>query len=98
MHRPVTGIHDLLDAVEAAVKAAEPSKREALAQTIDAYCNNFPDDFYWAIGPQAPTFLSRLLQTLDSACHVDELIKSDYPSEGGVSVELAEPFLYILGK
>src|SRR5271163_3042575 len=98
MDRPLTDMYDLLAALEAVVKAAEPSKREALAQTIDAYCKDFPDDFFWAVGPQAPTFLSRLLQTIDSACHVDERTKSDGTSEGGVSFELTEPFLYILGR
>lgn len=34
-----------------------------------AYVEDFPDDFFWATGAQAPTLLSHLLQTIDGACH-----------------------------
>lgn len=30
------GMYELLDAIEAVIQAADPTKREALAQTIDA--------------------------------------------------------------
>ena len=63
----IVGIYELFDAVEAVVKSADPTQRKALAQTIDAYADDFPDDFYWAIGPQAPTFLSHMLFSIDSA-------------------------------
>jgi hypothetical protein len=53
--------------VEAGVKSADPAQRKALAQTIDAYADDFPDEFYWAVGPQAPTFLSHLLFAIDTA-------------------------------
>jgi hypothetical protein len=42
-----TGMYELLDALEAALKTADPVKRQALAKTCDAY--------HWAIGAQAPT-------------------------------------------
>jgi hypothetical protein len=41
----ITGMYELLDAIEAVIKAADPAKREALAQTMDAYAADFPDDF-----------------------------------------------------
>ena len=40
----IIGIYELLDAIEAVIKAADPAKRETLAQTIDAYAEDFPDD------------------------------------------------------
>jgi hypothetical protein len=49
------------------ITAADPAKREALASTIDAYAEDFPDDFHWAIGPQAPSFLANLLMCIDVA-------------------------------
>jgi hypothetical protein len=62
------GMYELLGAVEAVIKAADPAKREALALTIDAFADDFPEDFFWAVGPQAPTLLNHLLQTIDSSC------------------------------
>jgi hypothetical protein len=71
----LTGIYELLDAVEAVIKAADPAKREDLAQTIDAYADDFPDEFYWAIGPQAPTLLNHMLSTIDAACRPEKQSK-----------------------
>ena len=49
------GMYELLEAVEAVIKAADPEKREALAETIDAYAENFMgEEFFWAMGPQSP--------------------------------------------
>ena len=64
----VVGVYELLDAIEAVIQAADPAKREILAKTIDAYAEDFPDDFYWAVGPQAPALLNSLLQMIDAAC------------------------------
>jgi predicted NAD-dependent protein-ADP-ribosyltransferase YbiA (DUF1768 family) len=64
-------MYQLLDAIEAVIKAADPAKREALGRTIDAYVEDFPDDFYWAIGAQAPTLLNHMLSTIDAACRPD---------------------------
>ena len=72
----ITGMYELLDAVEAVIKAADPAKREALAQTIDAYADDFPDDFFWAIGPQAPTLLSHLVSSIDAACRPETQSKA----------------------
>jgi hypothetical protein len=67
----ITGMYELLDAVEAVIKAADPAKRQKLAQTIDAYTEDFPDDFFWAVGAQSPTLLHNLLMCVDSACRPD---------------------------
>jgi hypothetical protein len=64
----ITGMYELLDAVEAVITAADPAKREALAKTIDAYAEDFPEEFFWAIGAQAPTLLHHLLSAIDAAC------------------------------
>jgi hypothetical protein len=64
---PITGVYELLDAIEAVIIAADPAKREALATTIDAYAEDFPEDFHWAIGPQAPSFLYNLMMCIDGA-------------------------------
>jgi hypothetical protein len=64
----MVGIYELLDAIEAVIKAADPAKREALARTIDAYAEDFPEDFFWAIGSQAPTLLNHILNAIDAAC------------------------------
>jgi hypothetical protein len=42
----ITGMYELLDALEAVITAADPAKREALAHTIDAYAENFPEDVF----------------------------------------------------
>ena len=64
----ITGMYEVLDAIEACIKACDPDKRKQLAETLDAYSEDFPDDFFWAVGPQAPALLHHLLQTVDVAC------------------------------
>ena len=65
---PMTGMYELLEAIEATITGADPAKREALAATIDAYVEDFPDEYYWATGAQAPALLHHLMQTIDAAC------------------------------
>ena len=67
----ITGMYDLLDALEEALKAADPAKRKTLAETIDAYAEDFPEDFHWAIGAPSPTFLYHLLMSIDTASRPD---------------------------
>jgi hypothetical protein len=38
-------------------QAVDPSKRAALARTIDAYANEFPGEVGWATSAQAPSLL-----------------------------------------
>ena len=54
------GMYEVLDVLEAVLRAADPAKRETLAQTIDAYSDDFPDDFYWAVGARSPVLLFTL--------------------------------------
>jgi hypothetical protein len=67
-HEEITGMYELLDALEEALKAADPRKRDELAKTIDAYHEDFPDEFHWAIGAQSPTLLYHLMMSIDVAC------------------------------
>ena len=59
--KPLTGIYELVDAIEGAIKSAPAATRKTLAATIAAYSDDFPDDYFWAVGPQAWTLLSRNL-------------------------------------
>jgi DDE superfamily endonuclease len=77
-----TGMYELLDALEAALKTADPAKRQALAKTSDAY--------HWAIGAHAPTLLYHLFMSIDAACRPDKQSKprgvirlADLEPEGG---------------
>ncbi len=67
----ITGMFEFIDALEAVIKTGDAAKREALAKTIDAYQEDFPHDFHWAIGGQAPTLLHTLMIVIDAACHSD---------------------------
>jgi len=60
-----TGMYELLEAIEAAIESAQPEKREALAQTINAYMDDFPEDYFWAIGPQSPTLLHHIMNSIE---------------------------------
>src|SRR5262245_59998299 len=64
-----TGMYELLEAVEAVVRASDPAKRAALADTIEAYATGgLSDEFHWATGPQSPVLLHHLMNAIDSAC------------------------------
>jgi hypothetical protein len=87
-------MYDLLDALDAVITTAEPSQREALAKTVDGYCRDFPDEFFWAVGARSPTFLSRLVNTIDAASHRSNGEKS---ANSHPSVSVHEPLLFIFG-
>jgi hypothetical protein len=70
------GMYEVLDALDAVLRAAEPAKREILAQTIDAYSDDFPDDFYWAVGARSPVLLYHLMMTIDSGCRPESQAKT----------------------
>ncbi len=76
MDDEITGMYELLDALEATLIAADPDKREKLAKTIDAYSEDFPEDFFWAVGPQSPTLLHNLMMTIDVGARPDTPIKA----------------------
>jgi len=64
----VTGMYEFLDALRDVITSSDPAKRELLAEMIDGYANNFPDDFFWATGAQAPVLLHNLMIEIDSSC------------------------------
>jgi hypothetical protein len=66
------GMYHFLTAVEEAIKTADPAKREALAQIIDAYHDDFPEEFDWATGERAPALLYNLMMAIDIACRSEE--------------------------
>jgi len=68
----ITGIFEFLDALEVTIKTGDSANRKALAKTMDAYHEDFPDDFHWAIGPQAPALLHMLMTIIDAACRSDK--------------------------
>ena len=69
--QPITGMYELLDAIEAVIGSSDPQKRATLAKTIDAYCEDFPEDFFWATSAQAPSLLYNLMMAIDSASRPD---------------------------
>ena len=62
----VTDAWDLLDALKACLHACDPDKRKMLAETLDAYAEDFPDEFFGAVGALAPGLLSGLLISIDT--------------------------------
>jgi hypothetical protein len=51
----IIGMYDVLDAARATIASADPETRAALAKAIDGYAEDFPEEFYWAIGAQSPS-------------------------------------------
>lgn len=76
---PIIGMYELIDALEAVIQAADPAKRAALAATVDAYQESFPDEFFWAIGAQAPTLLYWLMTAIDMSCRPEAQSKARPP-------------------
>jgi hypothetical protein len=64
----ITGMYELLDALEEALKSADLAKRRKLAQTIRAYESDLPDEFYWSVGAQSPALLHNLMSSIDATC------------------------------
>jgi hypothetical protein len=63
-NQKITVYPELIDAVVKAVTTCDPATREVLAGTIAAYKRDFPQDFYWATGPQAPAILRDLMMEI----------------------------------
>jgi hypothetical protein len=68
----ITGMYEVLEAIEAVVEASDPSKRAALAKTMDAYSEDFPDEFFWAIGPQSPVLLHHIMFALMPGSEIEK--------------------------
>jgi hypothetical protein len=72
----IVGMYEVLDALEAVIYSADPIKRKDLAEIMDEYSEDFPDDFHWAVGAQSPALLSNLVMAIDIACRANEPPKS----------------------
>lgn len=57
----LTGMYEVLNAVEDLIRAAEPAQQAALARVISAYADDFPDEYFWATGATAPALLQNLM-------------------------------------
>jgi len=64
----ITGMYEFLEALSDVIASSNPTKRETLAKTIDAWANDFPDEFQWATGVKAPMLLYQLLMEVDISC------------------------------
>ena len=71
----ITDVYDFLDAVRNVIASSDPAKRETLAKTINAWANDFPEEFHWAAGVQAPVLLYHLLMEVDLGCRPDAMSK-----------------------
>jgi hypothetical protein len=41
---------ELSEAIQVVINAATPAQRKALAQAMETYRNDFPEDYYWDLG------------------------------------------------
>ena len=87
----ITGVYEFLDALRDVIISSDPAKRETLAMTIDAWAQDFPDEFHWATGIQAPVLLHHLLMEVDVSSRPDAASKPrpiirlvDRKPQGGV--------------
>jgi hypothetical protein len=72
----MVGMYELIDSLEAVIRAADPAKREILADTIDAYAEGpFAEEYFWAVGAQSPSMLNHLVNAIDSACRPESQSK-----------------------
>src|SRR5262249_14413317 len=71
----ITSMYEVLGALEETLKAADPDKRKKLAQTLDAYHDDFPEDFLWATGAQSPILLYHLIMAIDTGCRPEKQSK-----------------------
>ena len=62
-----TDMYDMLEALEAVITAAPKPERDVLAEVMDSYAKDCPDDYWWSVGPQSPTLLHHLINTIEFA-------------------------------
>ena len=62
-----TDMYDVLEALEAVITAAPKTERDALAEVMDSYAKDCADDYWWSVGPQSPTLLHHLINTIEFA-------------------------------
>jgi hypothetical protein len=63
--KQLTGMYDVLDALEAVIKAAPKAERDALAAVLGSYANDFPDEYFWAVSGQSPALLYHLINAIE---------------------------------
>ena len=68
----IIGIYEVLDALREVIVSSDPTKRENLAKAVDGWAHDFPEDFHWATGVQAPMLLFNLLVEIDTSCRDDK--------------------------
>jgi len=71
----ITGVYEVLEALSDVIASSDPAKRETLAKAIDTWAHDFPDEFHWAAGVQAPMLLYQLLMEIDISCRPDATSK-----------------------
>lgn len=64
----VTSMFEVMDAISAVIRSSDEKLRNLLANTLDAYAEDYPEDFLWAIGAKAPTLLGNLMMAVDMSC------------------------------
>jgi hypothetical protein len=89
-----TCLCDVVDAVGEAIADASPKARRALSRAIAAWSHDCPDEFGWALGPQAPVLLHNLLTEIDLACRprdgeVEALRAADEANKRGAAKDAA---------
>ena len=46
-NKAITGMFEVMEALESVIESSDVSKRKALAAVLDAYAKDFPDEFFW---------------------------------------------------
>jgi hypothetical protein len=82
-------MYEVLEALEDVIKSAPAEQRSALAERIDEYEEDFPEEHSWATGPQAPVFLHHLFMEIDMACRSND----DEPSSSSPEQETIESLM-----
>ena len=79
MSDEIINMYNVLDAVCATISSADPETRAALAKAMDGYAEDFPGEYYWAIGAQSPSLLYHLVLAIDSSCRPESQSKPRPP-------------------
>jgi hypothetical protein len=65
----MSGMYGFLEALESLIKASAEGKRNELANALETYADDFPEEFEWAVGGQSPALLHHLMMIIDLASH-----------------------------
>ena len=61
MTKELTGMYEVFEAVENAIRGSTPELRDSLRKALAGYQEDFPGEYFWATGPQAPVMLHHLM-------------------------------------